>query len=136
MLYQQLTKENYLLLAIKHYDNPACSSITEFNEDFNRIKYLKKLLRKYRTAGDLKERLIINHIVTLLNVFGPCFTPSILFFRLEKEFHPILKTFLTFLYAIPIDGKLQYLNTLDTESIPFDREIITVLRSIDERAFK
>ena len=66
----KLNDDNFLMFAMKHYDNPQCKNIEEFHEDMNRIKYLKRLFRKYKTSGVLRERLILNHIIIFTNVFG------------------------------------------------------------------
>ena len=66
MNFDNLNDENIVLFAMKHYDNPACKGIEEFNDDFNRIKYIKRLFNRYESNGNLKERLILNHIITFL----------------------------------------------------------------------
>jgi hypothetical protein len=101
MDFSNLTNDNILLYAMKNYDNPACHGIHEFNEDFDRIKYVKRLFKRYQTKGVLKERLILNHIIVVYNVFGPEAATRILFFRLEDDLWSILKTFLIFLNFLP-----------------------------------
>lgn len=96
-----LTNDNVILYATKHYDNPACHGINEITEDFDRIKYVKRLFKRYQIKGVLKERLILNHIIIVYNVFGPSAATRLLFFRLEPELWPILKTFLIFLNFMP-----------------------------------
>jgi len=66
----KINDDNFLMYAMKHYDNPQCKNIEEFHEDMNRIKYLKRLFRKYKTSGVLRERLILNHLIIFTNVFG------------------------------------------------------------------
>src|SRR4051812_15548796 len=110
MDFSNLDNDNILLYAMKHYDNPACHGMHEFNEDFDRIKYVKRLFKRYQTKEVLKERLILNHIIIVYNVFGIEPGTRILFFRLEEELWPILKTFLVFLNYMPdvvygIEGK-------------------------------
>ena len=95
-----LTNDNFLLFAAKAYDKPNCIQ-SEFDEDLKRIKYVKRLIKRYRGNGDLKERLILNHIIILANVFGVESTVRMLFFKLEEEDYPILKTFLLFLNYMP-----------------------------------
>ena len=85
------------MFAMKHYDNPDCKSVEEFHEDLNRIKYLKRLFRKYKTTGILRERLILNHIIILRNVFGDENASRLLFFKLEPKLHSYLKSFLVYL---------------------------------------
>jgi len=92
-----LTEENFTLYAIKHYDNPACKGIAEFNDDLKRFRYLKRLFNKYTAGKDLKERLILNHLVVIYNLFGAEAATKMLFFKVEREFWPQLKTFSSFL---------------------------------------
>ena len=130
MEFTNLTNDNVLLYAIKFYDNPACRGVHEFNEDLDRIKYIKRLFKRYQTKGVLKERLILNHIIILYNVFGVEAATRILFLRLESDLWPVLKTFLVFLNFMPdrvygIEGK----DVISAE-ISLDARLITVLRSI------
>lgn len=97
---EKLDETNFLLYCAKYYDNPECFDTEEFYEDINRIKYIKRLFNKYIETGELKERLILNHIVVLCNVFGPIHAPRILFFKL-KDFHSCLKPFLEYLGHLP-----------------------------------
>tara|TARA_B100000287_G_scaffold374347_1_gene374111 strand:+ start:464 stop:841 length:378 start_codon:yes stop_codon:yes gene_type:complete len=120
-----LTNQNFLLFATKHYENPQCQTIDEFNEDLNRIKYIKRLLRKYRKTGILRERLILNHLIILQNVFGPSVTSRMLFFKIDEELFSELKTFLIFLNYLP-----EELPEVEIEKIPLDSKIITTLRKI------
>ena len=115
---------------MKHYDNPACHGVHEFTEDFDRIKYVKRLFKRYQLKGVLKERLILNHIIIVYNVFGVDAATRILFFRLEDDLWPILKTFLIFLDFMPerimgIDGK-----DIISADIALDQKLIDKLRSI------
>jgi hypothetical protein len=130
MEFTNLNNDNIILYAIKHYDNPACRGVHEFNEDLDRIKYIKRLFKRYQTKGVLKERLILNHIIILYNVFGVEAATRILFFRLEPDLWPILKTFLVFLSFMPervlgIDG-----TDIISSDITLDTRLIAVLRSI------
>ena len=99
--FSTLTPENINMFAIKHYDNPLCVDEKEFLDDMKRFKYLKRLFRKYDTSKDLKMRLIINHIIVLANVFGVDAATTLLFFKIEKNHWPLLKTFLVFLGYMP-----------------------------------
>ena len=99
--FKHLTPENINMFAIKHYDNPSCVDEQEFLDDMKRFKYLKRLFRKYDTSKDLKMRLIINHIIVLANVFGVDAATTLLFFKIEKNHWPLLKTFLVFLGYMP-----------------------------------
>jgi hypothetical protein len=95
-----LNDENFLLYAMKCYDSPN-AIMSEFEEDLKRIKYIKRLIKRYKTNGELKERLILNHIIILSNVFGTRNAVRMLFFRLDEEDYQILKTFLIFLGYMP-----------------------------------
>jgi hypothetical protein len=121
----KLNDDNFLMFAMKHYDNPQCKNIDEFHEDMNRIKYLKRLFRKYKTSGVLRERLILNHIIIFTNVFGVEAGSRLLFSRIEEDLHTFLKTFLVFLDSLP-----NSIPETDLVMIPLDRRIITKLREI------
>jgi hypothetical protein len=130
MDFSNLTNDNILLYAMKYYDNPACHGMHEFTEDFDRIKYVKRLFKRYQTKGVLKERLILNHIIIVYNVFGADAATRILYFRLEDDLWPILKTFLVFLNLQPdivvgLDGK-----DVQALEIPIDMKLADRLRSI------
>ena len=127
MKFDMITEENYMLFAMKVYENPQCKSVQEFHEDMNRIKYLKRLFKKYKSTGVLRERLILNHIIILYNVFGVEAATRILFARLDKELHPILKTFLVFLHMFP-----NKIPEIDLVSIPLDKRITDRLRNFDK----
>jgi hypothetical protein len=123
---QMLTNENYIMYAMKNYTNPSCTGIEEFYEDMNRLKYLKKLFQTYQNTGNLKERLILNHIIILQNVLGVDCSARILFFKLPDSSHSTLKTFLVFLNNIP---KLP-IPEVDINSIPLDDYAVGILRNI------
>ena len=127
MKFDMITEENYMLFAMKVYENPQCKSVQEFHEDMNRIKYLKRLFKKYKSTGVLRERLILNHIIILYNVFGIQSATRILFARLDKDLHPILKTFLVFLHMFP-----ENIPETDLVSIPLDKRITDRLRNFDK----
>lgn len=95
----KLTESTFLLFASKHYDNPQCSDISEFEEDLKRFQYLRKLFGRYRQDNDLKERLILNHLIIIYNVFGPEAT-NMLFMKLH-EYHDYLKPFVEYLNFMP-----------------------------------
>lgn len=112
---ENLSDENFLLYAMKAYDKPN-AIVSEFEEDLKRIKYVKRLIKRYRVTGELKERLILNHIIILSNVFGVDATVRMLFFKLDDSDYTILKTFLLFLNFMPryINGiKGKYINSAD-----------------------
>ena len=95
-----LCDDNFLIFAMKSYDKPNVI-MSEFEEDLKRIKYIKRLIKRYRSTGDLKERLILNHIIILGNVSGVHSTVRMLFFKLDREDYDILKTFLLYLNYMP-----------------------------------
>ena len=104
-----LHDDNFMMYAIKAYDKPNCI-MSEFEEDLKRIKYVKRLIRRYKVTGELRERLILNHIIILANVFGVEATVKMLFFKVEKEYYEVLKTFLLYLNYMPkvimgVDGR-------------------------------
>lgn len=115
----KLTEDNFLLYAMHHYDNVQCHSIEEFEEDLRKFLYLKKLFSRYKNNGELRERLILNHIIVLYNIFGDAAT-DMLFFRL-KEYESELATFLIYLNRLS-DDKIS--------SIIIDTDIANVLRKI------
>lgn len=96
-----LNKDNFILYCMKHYDNPQCTSVREFEEDLNRFLYLQKLLTRYiNNKDELRERLILNHLIVLFNLFNDA-TINILFYKLDKEYWNILITFLIYLNRMP-----------------------------------
>lgn len=127
MSFDILTNENYVLYAAKHYDNPHCQSTEEFHSDLLAIKYIKRLFRKYEVSGDLRERLILNHIIIFCNMFGTEAAIRLLFFRLDRKFWSYLKTFLIFLDICPnvIRGVP---DTLFASDISLDMTIASKLR--------
>jgi hypothetical protein len=100
MNFGELTKDNWVIFAIKHYDNPSSVTYEDFEEDLNRFKYIKRLLKRYEMTGELKTHLILNHIILMYNVFDDAATP-LLFFKIETIYWPILKAFLLFLNRLP-----------------------------------
>jgi len=105
-MFEKLTNENIIMFAIKHYDNPQCEGEAEFHDDMKRFKYIKRLLRKYQETGVLKERLILNHMIVINNVFGADAASTLLLFKLEPEFWSVLKSFMKFLNMLP-EGELE-----------------------------
>ena len=95
-----LNDDNFLIYAMKAYDSPN-TILSEFEEDLKRIKYIKRLIKRYKTTGELKERLILNHLIILSNVFGTKSSVRMLFFKIDKEDYHILKTFLEYLNYMP-----------------------------------
>lgn len=122
----KLTDDNFLLHAMHHYDNQQCHTLEEFEEDLKRFLYIRKLLNRYKKDGDLKDRLILNHIIVLYNLFGDALT-EMLFFKVEKEYWPTLITFLVYLNRMPerIDDY-----GIKLSEIVLDQNVISVLRKI------
>ena len=100
MFFTELNEENFLLFAIKNYENPQAVTKEDFDRDLNHFKYIKRLLKRYKNTGELKVPLLINHFIILYNIFGEAATPM-LFFKIEKELWSIIKTFMLFLNRIP-----------------------------------
>lgn len=96
-----LTPETIDIFAKRHYDNPSDVNSQEFDDDMKRFKYLKRLFRKYDTSKELKSRLIINHIIVLANVFGIDAATTLLFFKIDRQHWPLLKTILVYLHYMP-----------------------------------
>jgi len=100
MIFNELNEDNFLLFAIKHYENPQAVTREDFDKDLNHFKYIKRLLKRYKNTGDLKTHLLINHFIILYNIFGEATTPM-LFFKIEKELWSAMKTFIIFLGKFP-----------------------------------
>jgi len=99
-MYENITTDNVMMFAIKHYDNPQCEGEKEFHDDMKRFKYIKRLLRKYKDYHILKERLLLNHIIILNNLFGPEACVTLLLFKIQREHWETLKSFLLYLNII------------------------------------
>lgn len=100
MKFDELNENNYLLFAIKNYDNPQAATQEDFLDDMKRFKYVKRLLRKYKNTGDLNIHLLINHFIILYNIFGDAATP-LLFYKLDIDLWDVVKTFMVFLQRFP-----------------------------------
>ena len=126
MEFGELTDSNYILYAMKAYENPHCMGVEEFQEDLNRTKYIKRLFRKYQRNNVLRERLILNHIIIFCNVFGVQPGIRMLFYKMELDLHEYLKTFLLYLDYIPTHMDAGEL----FENITIDEQIANVLRNL------
>lgn len=126
-----ITDTNFLLYCAKYYDNPQCYDIEEFYEDLRRIKYIKKLITRYIITGELKERLILNHLIILNNVFTTPHLVKILFLKMEKQMY-YLKPFLVFMSLMPptLIGVKDVKNVIYTDKIEFDIKVVEALRNI------
>ena len=130
MIFDDITDDNFLMFAMKEYNDIQCTDIEEFYDDLKKIKYIKRLFNIYKNTGQLKERLILNHLIVFYNVFPVQAGTRILFYKIERDFWPMLKTFLIFLDRMPdtidsIRGK-----RIRTSDIQLDEGIVTRLRSI------
>jgi len=100
MLFNELNEENFLLFAIKHYENPQAVTRDDFDKDLSRFRYIKRLLKRYKSTGELKVHLLINHFIILYNIFGEATTPM-LFYKIDKNLWSVVKTFVVFLDKLP-----------------------------------
>lgn len=123
MKFDELNEDNYLLFAIKFYENPQSLTMEDFQSDLKRIRYVKRLLKKYKNTGELKVHLILNHLIILFNVFNDAAIP-LLFYNLEKELWPSIKSFLIFLNRFPEYPRTQI------HDIEEDIECLTQLQAI------
>lgn len=123
----ELTEETFLLYAAQNYNNPSCRSLKEFESDLKRFKYIKRLVKRYKKTGVLSERLILNHLILLHNVFNAATVPM-LFLKFESEYWSSIKTFLVFLNYLPEPCKIN--NTVNSTDVSLDADIINTLRKI------
>jgi hypothetical protein len=128
---EKLDDSNFMLYAAKFYDNPSCTDILEFHDDLNRIKYIKRLFKRYRDTGELKERLILNHLIVLYNVFYYQAVTRMLVFKLPNYLE-YLKPFLMTLSFWPekIDSIGEYDEIIYDSDVGIDQEIVTKLRKL------
>jgi len=127
----ELNDDNFLIFAIKHYRNSSCTGMAELEDDLKRFKYLKRLFNRYEKTGDPNDRLIINHLTLLYNVFGNA-TTEMLFFKLEEKYWTNLKTYLVFLNRLPLEEvySRSLLPKKIITDIPLNNELIKILRNI------
>ncbi len=126
IMHEKLNEGNFLVYAMHHYDNPQCHSVAEFEEDLKKILYLKKLLSRYKNNNELRERLILNHIIVLYNIFGEAAT-NMLFYKVEESCWDVLVTFLVYLGRMP-ETIPQY--GIKLSEIKLDETVIATLRNI------
>lgn len=129
---EKLTEDNFLLYSAKYYNNPHCTDTAEFYEDLSRFKYVKRLFNRFQESGEIKERLALNHIIIIYNVFGIPAATRMLFLKLPSEHYSILKPFLVFLGCMPerIEGIGPKGKTILNSDIPMNAHIVEVLRTI------
>jgi len=129
-LFDDLNEKNYVHFAMKYYVNIQCTSVDEFNEDLNKIKYVKRLFNRFLETGELRINLIMNHLIVIYNVFETEAATRMLFFKVEKKFYSILKPFLLFMEKLPEEVKGINGKTINTKEIPLNDTTIKELRKI------
>ena len=128
-MFDDLNDENFMMYAVKCYNSPQCI-MSEFEGDIKRTKYLKRLFRRYKTTKILKERLILNHIILLNNVFGVEATARILFYKIDERDYDLLKTFLDYLRLMPAQVKGVNGKTIYSCDIALEPTVAEILRNI------
>jgi len=123
MNFVELNKDNFLLFAIKHYENPTTSTQEEFDEDLKRFKYVKRWLKKYHETGDMNSHLLLNHLIVILNCWDDASIPM-LFFKIDSDYWTYLMSFLVYLNRVP-----DYPYTDLNELVP-DLNILKILKGI------
>ena len=118
MIFNELNADNFLLFAIKNYENPQAVTKEDFDKDLNHFKYIKRLLKRYKNTGELKTHLILNHFIVLYNIFGEAATPM-LFFKIEQNLWSIMKTFIIFLDRLP-DYPQCYVHEIEVDDYCLD----------------
>mgnify|MGYP003127937018 CR=1 FL=1 len=120
-MFREITKDNWLFFAQQNYDNPTVETEIEFYDDIKRFKYLKRLFRKYEITGEIKIRLVLNHVIVLQNVFGAEAAITLLLFKIDKKYWKILK---------PVLDYLSYLYPHELNDIVYDSNIYNELRKL------
>ena len=120
-VFDELNNKNFKLYAAAKYNNPECVDVEEFKQDLNRFKYLKRLLKRYELTGDLQERLILNHLIVLYNVFGIEAGNKMIWYKINFEHWHYIKPFLVYLHYLPERDKLE---------VAMDPYIVEVLRKL------
>ena len=126
----ELNDDNFLIFAIKNYQNSTCTGMAELEDDLKRFKYLKRLFNRYEKTGEPNERLIINHLILLYNVFGKA-TTEMLFFKLEEKYWTNLKTYLVYLNRMPLEEVYsQGIKVNKGVNVTLNEELIKILRKL------
>ena len=120
-VFDELTSKNFKLFAAQHYNNPECTDVEEFKQDLSRFKYLKRLLTRYDEHNELQERLILNHIIVLYNVFGIEACNKMIWYKIEEQQYQYIKPFLVYLHYLPEDEKVE---------VVMDPNIVDILREL------
>ena len=123
MKFNELNEDNFQIFAIKNYENPQAITREDFEKDLNHFRYIKRLLKRYKSSGELKVHLLINHFIILYNIFGEAATPM-LFYKIEEELWGIVKTFVVFLNRLP-DYPHTYIHEIE-----MDAKCLNMLESI------
>ena len=126
MFFNELNDDNFILFAVKHYENPQAVTKQDFEKDLNHFKYIKRLLKRYKNTGELKIHLLINHFIVLYNIFGDAATPM-LFFKIEEDLWSVMKTFIIFLNRFPQHPKS------DFHSVAVDLECLIQLQKLSKK---
>lgn len=129
MVFDDLNNDNVTIYAVKAYDRPNCI-MSEFKDDMKRFNYLKRLFKRYRKLDELRERLVLNHLVVLYNVFGPEAATRLLFYKMSKDDYSSLKTYLVFLSVMPDRVRGIKGQDIISSEIPIDFKVADVLRDI------
>jgi len=120
-VFDELNSKNFKLFAAQYYNNPECTDVEEFKQDLNRFKYLKRLLTRYEEHGELQERLILNHLIVLYNVFGIEACNRMIWYKIDANHYHYIKPFLVYLHYLPEDEKIE---------VPMDPTIVDILREL------
>jgi len=113
MRFDELNESNYIMFAMKHYENPQAVTQEDFYDDMKRFKWIKRLLNKYNNTGEMNVPLLLNHFIIIYNIFGDAATP-LLFYRIDSELWNILKTFIVYLDRLP-EYPISYIHTIDID---------------------
>ncbi len=123
MIFNELNDDKFILFEIKNYENPQAVTKEDFDKDLNHFKYIKRLLKRYKNTGVLKSHLLLNHFIILYNIFGEATTPM-LFFKIDEELWPVMKTFVIFLNRFPEYPKTRI------HDVPVDLDCLTELNRV------
>ena len=126
-MFDELHNDNIMMYAVKAYDKPNCI-MSEFKEDMKRFNYLKRLFKRYRKYNELREQLVLNHLIVIYNVFGPEVASRLLFFKMAKDDYSALKTYLLFLNIMPDRVKGIKGHDIISSDIPIDFSVAEALR--------
>ena len=120
-IFDELSNKNFKLFAANNYNNPECTDVEEFKQDLSRFKYLKRLLTRYEEHGELQERLILNHLIVLYNVFGIEACNKMVWFKIDENHYHIIKPFLVYLHYLPEDQMID---------VAMDPVVVDILREL------